>query len=70
MKITFELLEKTVELAYLWKAPPSFSETGPMTKAGNVVTSTITGQTVVTTISYAVKFIFVGGGDAVTKYFS
>jgi len=70
VKITFELLEKTVELAYLWKAPPSFSETGPMTKAGNVVTSTITGQTVGATISYAVKFIFVGGGDAVTKYFS
>jgi hypothetical protein len=70
VKITFELLEKTVELAYLWRETPSFSETGPMAKAGNVVTSTITGQTLGATISYGVKFIFVGGGAAVTKYFS
>ena len=70
VKITFELLEKTVELAYLWRETPSFSETGPMAKTGNVVTSTITGQTLGATISYAVKFIFVGGGAATTKYFS
>jgi hypothetical protein len=70
VKITFELLEKTVELAYLWRETPSFSETGPMAKAGNVVTSTITGQTIGATISYGVKFIFVGGGAEVTKYFS
>jgi hypothetical protein len=70
VKITFELLEKTVELAYLWRETPSFSETGPMAKTGNIVTSTITGQTIGATISYGVKFIFVGGGAAVTKYFS
>ncbi|MBA4317387.1 MAG: hypothetical protein C0412_03205 [Flavobacterium sp.] len=71
VKITFELLDsKSVELAYLWRETPSFSETGPMAKAGNIVTSTVTGQTVGATISYGVKFIFVGGGAAVTKYFS
>ncbi len=70
VKITFELLDpKSVELAYLWRETP-FSETGPMTKTGNIVTSTITGQTIGATISYGVKFIFVGGGAAVTKYFS
>lgn len=71
VKITFELLDPaSVELAYLWRETPSFSETGPMTKMGNIVTSTITGQTIGATISYGVKFIFVGGGAAVTKYFS
>ncbi|HSN48954.1 MAG TPA: T9SS type A sorting domain-containing protein, partial [Flavobacterium sp.] len=70
VKITFELLDnKGVELAYLWRQSP-FAETGPMTKTGNIVTSTITGQTPGATISYGVKFIFVGGGAAVTKYFS
>jgi hypothetical protein len=71
VKITFELLDPaSVELAYLWRETPNFSETGPMTKTGNIVTSTITGQTIGATISYGVKFIFVGGGAAVTKYFS
>jgi rubredoxin len=71
VKITFELLgSKTVELAYLWRELPSFSETGPMTKTGNIVTSTVTGLETGATISYGVKFIFVGGGAAVTKYFS
>jgi endo-1,3(4)-beta-glucanase len=71
VKITFELLDPaSVELAYLWRETPNFSETGPMTKTGNIVTSTITGQTIGATISYGVKFIFVGGGSAVTKYFS
>lgn len=70
VKITFELLDnKGVELAYLWRQSP-FSETGPMAKSGKIVTSTITSQMPGTTISYAVKFIFVGGGAAVTKYFS
>lgn len=70
VKITFELLDnKGVELAYLWKQSP-FSETGPMAKSGKIVTSTVTGQSPGATISYAVKFIFVGGGAAVTKYFS
>ncbi len=70
VKITFELLDnKGVELAYLWRQSP-FSETGPMAKSGKIVTSTITGQTTGSTISYGVKFIFVGGGAAVTKYFT
>jgi len=71
VKITFELLDpKTVELGYLWRQLPIFLESGPMTKTGNIVTSTVTGQTIGATISYGVKFIFVGGGAAVTKYFS
>jgi hypothetical protein len=41
-----------------------------MAKSGKIVTSTITGQTTGSTISYGVKFIFVGGGAAVTKYFT
>lgn len=70
VKITFELLDnKGVELAYLWSQYP-FSETGPMTKSGKIVTSTVTGQNPGATINYAVKFIFAGGGAAVTKYFS
>lgn len=71
VKITFELLDpRTVESAFLWRETPTFLETGPMAKTGNIVTSTITGQTVGATIRYAVKFIFVGGGAATTKYFS
>ncbi len=71
VKITFELLDnKGVELAYLWRETPSFSETGPMTKSGKIVTSTVTGQNPGSTIKYAIKFIFIGGGAAVTKYFS
>jgi endoglucanase Acf2 len=69
VKITFELLDpKTVANGYLWRQNPSFLET-PMTKTGNIVTSTITGQTIGSTISYGVKFEF-AGGLAITKYYS
>ncbi|MBX9808678.1 MAG: carbohydrate-binding protein, partial [Flavobacteriaceae bacterium] len=69
VKITFELLDdKTGVIAYLWKQTP-FGET-PMTNvSGKIFTKTITGQTLGTTISYAVKFAY-AGGLSVTKYFS
>lgn len=69
VKITFELLDdKTGVIAYLWKQTP-FSET-PMTNvSGKIFTKTITGQTIGSTISYAVKFAY-AGGLSVTKYFS
>lgn len=70
VKITFELLDtdKTGVIAYLWKQSP-FGET-PMTNvSGKIFTKTITGQTLGSTINYAVKFAFANGLSA-TKYFS
>ncbi|WP_428067505.1 family 16 glycosylhydrolase [Chryseobacterium gambrini] len=70
VKITFELLDtdKTGVVAYLWKQTP-FTET-PMTNvSGKKFSSTITGQTVGSTINYAVKFAY-AGGMSVTKYYS
>ena len=70
VKITFELLDtdKVGVVAYLWKQSP-FSET-PMTNvSGNIFTKTITGQTIGSSISYAVKFAY-AGGLSVTNYFS
>lgn len=70
VKITFELLDtdKTGILAYLWKQTP-FTET-PMTNvSGKIFTQTITGQTLGSTINYAVKFAY-AGGLSVTKYYS
>lgn len=70
VKVTFQLLDpdKTDVIAYLWRETP-FQET-PMTDLGNkTFTKTITGQTVGSTIRYAVKFAF-AGGLSVTKYFS
>lgn len=68
VKITFELLDadKSEVIAYLWKQFP-FSES-PMTKVSEkIFTKTITGQTIGSTINYAVKFAF-AGGLSVTKY--
>jgi beta-glucanase (GH16 family) len=70
VKFTFQLLDtdKTGVIAYLWRETP-FQET-PMTDLGNkTFTKTISGQTVGSTIRYAVKFAF-AGGLSVTKYFS
>jgi beta-glucanase (GH16 family) len=70
VKITFELLDtdKTGVVAYLWKQSP-FSETAMTNVSGKIFTKTITGQTIGSTINYAVKFAF-AGGLSVTKYFS
>ena len=69
VKITFELLDtnKLGVVAFLWKQSP-FSEVQMATVSGNIFTSTISGQTIGSTISYGVKFAF-AGGQSVTKYF-
>lgn len=70
VKITFELLDtgKVGVVAYLWKQTP-FSEVQMTNVSGNTFTKTITGQTIGSTINYAVKFAF-AGGLSVTKYIS
>ena len=70
VKITFELLDtdKVGVVAYLWKQNP-FSETQMTNVSGNIFTKTITGQTLGSTINYAVKFAY-AGGLSVTKYCS
>ena len=70
VKITFELLDtnKVGVVAFLWKESP-FSEEQMANVSGNIFTSTISGQTIGSTISYGVKFAF-SGGQSVTKYFS
>ena len=70
VKITFELLDtdKVGVVAYLWKQSP-FGETPMTNTSGKIFTQTISGQTVGSTISYAVKFAY-AGGLSVTKYFS
>ena len=70
VKITFELLDtdKVGLIAYLWRLAP-FAET-PMTNvSGRIFTQTITGQTIGSTINYAVKFAF-ANGMSVTQYIS
>lgn len=70
VKITFELLDtdKVGVVAFLWKQSP-FSETQMTNVSGNIFTKTITGLTIGSTISYAVKFAY-AGGLSVTKYFT
>ncbi|MFI0491630.1 family 16 glycosylhydrolase [Flavobacterium sp.] len=70
VKITFELLDtdKVGVVAYLWKQTP-FTETAMSNVSGKIFTSTIAGQTIGSTISYAVKFAY-SGGMSVTKYFT
>jgi beta-glucanase (GH16 family) len=69
VKFTFELLDtdKVGVVAYLWKQIP-FSESQMTNVSGNIFTKTITGQTIGSTINYAVKFAY-SGGLSVTKYF-
>lgn len=68
VKITFELLDtdKVGVVAFLWRQTP-FTEYQMSNVSGNTYTYTISGQTVGTTISYAVKFAY-AGGLSVTKY--
>ena len=70
VKITFELLDTdhVGVVAYLWKQNP-FTETQMTNVTGNIFTKTITGQTIGSTINYAVKFAY-AGGLAVTRYIS
>ena len=68
--VTFELLDidKPGLNAYLWKETP-FTES-PMTNvSGNIFSTTLNGQSIGSTLSYACKFAY-SGGLAVTKYVS
>jgi beta-glucanase (GH16 family) len=69
VKITFEMLDtdKVGVVAFLWRQSP-FTETQMTNVSGNIFTHTITGQTLGSTISYAVKFAY-AGGFSVTNYF-
>ena len=69
VKFTFELLDvnKIAVVAYLWKQTP-FGETAMENVSGKIFTKTINGQTIGSTINYAVKFAY-AGGMSVTKYF-
>lgn len=66
--ISFELLDgdKTGVVAILWQQDP-FNETYMDHVSGNKFSTTLRGQTIGNTISYACKFEF-AGGLAVTKY--
>jgi beta-glucanase (GH16 family) len=69
VKITIELLDEKLGLvAFLRKQSP-FSETQMTNVSGQIFTQTISGQTIGSTINYAVKFAF-AGGLAVTKFLS
>lgn len=69
VKITFELLDNRVgTVAFLRRQSP-FSETQMSNVSGQIFTQTITGQTIGTTINYAVKFAF-SGGLSVTRFVS
>jgi hypothetical protein len=69
VKITFELLDNKVGLVAFLRRQSPFAETQMTNVSGQTFTQTITGQTIGSTISYAVKFAF-AGGLSVTNYFS
>ncbi len=69
VKITFELLDSKVGLVAFLRRQSPFAETQMTNVSGQIFTQTITGQTIGSTITYAVKFAF-AGGLSVTKYFS
>lgn len=68
--VTFELLDtdKVGVVAYLWQQTP-FGETQMDNVGGLTFSKTLGGQTVGSTITYAVKFAY-AGGLSVTKYIS
>ncbi|MFT3794876.1 family 16 glycosylhydrolase [Flavobacterium sp.] len=70
VKITFEMLDTNHVgvVGILWRQNP-FAEFAMDHVSGNRFTKTITGQTLGSTINYAVKFAY-AGGLAVTQYFS
>ena len=69
VKITIELLDNKVGLVAFLRRQSPFNETQMTNVSGQTFTQTITGQTIGTTITYAVKFAF-AGGLSVTKYIS
>ncbi|HEY6915141.1 MAG TPA: Ig-like domain-containing protein, partial [Paludibacter sp.] len=65
--ITFEMLDdKAGVIAYLWRETP-FGESAMANVSGKIFSTTISGQTSGSTISYACKFAYTGG-MSVTKY--
>lgn len=69
VKITFELLDNRVGTVGFLRRQTPFSETQMTNVSGQIFTQTITGQTIGSTINYAVKFAF-SGGLSVTRYIS
>jgi beta-glucanase (GH16 family) len=69
VKITFELLDNKVGLVAFLRTQLPFTETQMTNVSGQTFTQTITGQTIGSTITYAVKFAY-AGGLSVTNYFS
>jgi len=69
VKVTFEMLDTNHVgvVAFLWNQAP-FSEVQMDHVSGNIFTKTISGQTIGSTVHYAVKFAY-ANGLAVTKYF-
>jgi beta-glucanase (GH16 family) len=70
VKITYTLLDtdKVGVVAFLRRQSP-FAETQMTSQSGNVYTQTITGQTIGSTVTYAVKFAY-AGGLSVTDFYS
>jgi hypothetical protein len=69
VKIAIELLDDKVGLVAFLRNQSPFSETQMTNVSGQIFTQTISGQTIGSTINYAVKFAF-SGGLAVTKFLS
>jgi beta-glucanase (GH16 family) len=69
VKITFELLDTKVGLVAFLRRQSPFSETQMTNVSGQIFSHTITGQTIGSTINYAVKFAF-SGGLSVTRFIS
>ena len=69
VKVTFELLDPKVGLVAFLRRQSPFSEAQMTNVSGQTFTQTITGQTIGSTITYAVKFAF-AGGLAVTRFVS
>ena len=69
VKITFELLDIKTGLIALLRNQSNLLETQMTPVSGQIFTQTIVGQTLNSTINYAVKFAY-ANGLSVTKYFS
>ena len=69
VKINCQLLDTKVGLVAFLRRQTPLSETQMTNVSGQTFTQTITGQTMGSTINYAVKFAF-AGGLAVTRYIS
>jgi beta-glucanase (GH16 family) len=69
VKVTIELLDERVGLVAFLRNQSPFSETQMTNVSGQIFTQTITGQTIGSTINYAVKFAY-SGGLSVTKFLS